>query len=74
MSHARRWLESVQWLHDNDVEYDWLSNISGQDYPVRPLDVVHAELAATTTDAFVEIFDVFDAEQKPGGIVRGRCR
>ena len=74
MSHARRWLETVDWLQRNNVEYDWLSNLSGQCYPVRPLDVVHAELATSQVDAYIETFDVFDPSQTPWGTARGRTR
>lgn len=74
MSHARRWLQTVRWLRAEGVQYEWLSNLSGQDYPVRPLEQVHADLADTTADAFMETFDVFDPEQTPWGISRGTTR
>ena len=73
-SHPRRWLQTVDWLTRNRVEYDWLSNLSGQDYPIRPLSRVHDELAASGADAFLETFDVFDPEQTPWGMARGTTR
>ncbi|HVQ86814.1 MAG TPA: N-acetylglucosaminyltransferase [Actinomycetes bacterium] len=74
MSHARRWLSTVDWLYDEGISFDWVSNLSGQDYPVRPLDLVHAELASSTADAYLETFDVFDPSQTPWGVARGKTR
>jgi hypothetical protein len=74
LSHARRWLQTAQWLAEEGVDYDWLSNLSGQDYPVRPLGDVHRELAASEADAFLEYFDVFDADQSPWGLRLGTTR
>ena len=74
LSHARRWLQTVQWLSDHDVEYDWLSNLSGQCYPIRPLRDVNAELSATRTDAFVETFDTADAAESTWGTDLARTR
>jgi hypothetical protein len=74
LSHPRRWLQTVDWLRANGIEYDWLSNLSGQDYPIRPLTEVHAELAISDADAYVETFDVFDPEQTPWGLARGNTR
>ena len=36
------------------VGFDWLTTISGQDYPARPLEAVERDLAATRFDGFVE--------------------
>jgi hypothetical protein len=60
LSHARRWLQTVAWLDEHGVAYDWLSNLSGQCYPVRSLAAVHAELGETDADAFIETFDTGD--------------
>jgi hypothetical protein len=40
------------------VEFDWLTTISGQDYPARPLEAVERDLATTTFDGFVEGHEV----------------
>jgi hypothetical protein len=74
MSHARRWLQTVEWLMNEGVEFDWLSNLSGQDYPLRPLDQVHAELGASSADAYLEMFKVFDPSSTPWGLARGTTR
>jgi hypothetical protein len=36
------------------LDFSWLSVISGQDYPIRPLKVSEAELRNTSYDAFVK--------------------
>jgi hypothetical protein len=48
-------LLSMQWIEQN-TEYDWLIYISGQDYPVRPLGAIEADLVATKFDGFVYAF------------------
>lgn len=35
-SHIRRYLDTAAWLRDQGLRYEWLSNLSGQDYPLRP--------------------------------------
>lgn len=35
-------------------EFDWLVLLSGQDYPLRPLSLIEADLAASGFDAFIE--------------------
>jgi Core-2/I-Branching enzyme len=39
-------------------DFDWLVLLSGQDYPVRPLPAIEADLARTELDAFVETLPV----------------
>src|SRR4051794_13134119 len=36
------------------ADFDWVTVISGQDYPARPLEAVERELAASPYDGFVE--------------------
>ncbi|MBU1691275.1 MAG: hypothetical protein KJ958_12300 [Gammaproteobacteria bacterium] len=59
-------LISMQWIEKN-LEYDWLIYISGQDYPVRPLIRIEADLAATEFDAFVYAFLYDDPAHWPSG-------
>jgi hypothetical protein len=37
-----------------EAQFDWLTMLSGQDYPARPLEAVERELAATDCDGFAE--------------------
>ena len=68
LSHVRRYLQTVDWLEQQGVDYDWLSNLSGQCYPLRPLAQVHAELESSPADAFVETFDTADPDESTWGL------
>lgn len=46
-------LESFAYALQN-FDFNWLSIISGQDYPVRPLSIAEAELRNSPYDAFVK--------------------
>jgi len=65
-SHTEAILFSMQWIEQN-VEYDWLICISGQDYPVRPLRVIESDLVASEFDAFVYAFLCDDPGHWPTG-------
>ena len=36
-SHLDRYFAAVDWLDANGIDYDWLENLTGQDYPLRPI-------------------------------------
>ncbi len=44
--------QSLQWMLEN-LEFDWVQMLSGQDYPIKPLSEFRKHLAASATDAFV---------------------
>lgn len=69
-------LRALEWVHRH-VEYDWIVLLSGQDYPVRPLAEIEAQLAASGHDAFVEVDAVLapprgmsHADADGGGLAR----
>lgn len=72
-SHIRRYLDVAAHLADRGIDYDWMVNITGQDYPVRPLVEAESELAASGVDGFVEHFPV-DSDESRWGRRRGRDR
>jgi Core-2/I-Branching enzyme len=74
MSHVQRWMATAHWLEREGVEYSWLSNLTGQDYPVRPMADIHRNLEETDADAFIQTFEVMDEEQTRWGVQRGRTR
>ena len=74
MSHVRRWLTTARWLEDEGIAYRWLSNLTGQDYPVRPIPDIHAELERSDADAYIQSFEVLNPEQTKWGVTRGRTR
>src|SRR4051812_49850520 len=44
-------LRSLEWLRSYD--WDWLVLLSGQDYPVRPVPAIEAELLAAPYEPFI---------------------
>jgi hypothetical protein len=63
-SHVDRWLEAVDLLAERGEQYDWLCNISGQDYPLLPLAQAEQELEHGGADAYLQHFPVFGADPK----------
>lgn len=55
-SHVARYLDGLRQVEQAGESFDWVSNISGQDYPVTPLRAAEAELATTQAHAFMEVF------------------
>jgi hypothetical protein len=58
-SHLDRYLAAVDWLDANGVDYDWLENLTGQDYPLRPIPEIEDALAAADYDGFLLYSPVF---------------
>lgn len=67
------YLDAVDWLLSHQVEFDWLINLSGQDYPIQPLSQIEQFLARTSYDGFLECFEVF-SEQSHWSIREGYTR
>ncbi len=58
-SHLDRYFAAVDWLDEHGVEYDWLENMTGQDYPLRPIAEIEERLAASDVDGFLQYAPVF---------------
>jgi hypothetical protein len=58
-SHLDRYFAAVDWLDANGIDYDWLENLTGQDYPLRPIAEIEDALAATDFDGFLLYSPVF---------------
>ena len=58
-SHVDRYFEAVDWLDANGVSYEWLENLTGQCYPVRPIAEIEAALAAADGDGYLLYAPVF---------------
>ena len=56
--------DAISWLLSKKIKFDWLVNISGQDYPTQPLYKVEYFLEKTKYDGFIEYFDAF-SKQSP---------
>ena len=70
MSHVYRWMQS-RGVAGVGNSYTWVSNLTGRDYPIPPLDQVHAELTASAADAYIQTFDVLDADETHWGVAQG---
>jgi hypothetical protein len=69
-SHLTRYLAAVDWLDANEVDYDWLENLTGQDYPLRAIAEIEDALATTDYDGFLLYSPVFP-ERVPADADRG---
>lgn len=58
---VQEYLDTVDWLLSHNIDFDWLINLSGQDYPTQPLSQIEKFLAETSYDGFIEYFEVFSA-------------
>lgn len=47
------YFDTARWLLENNIHFDWLVYLSGQDYPTQPLDRIESFLATTEYDGFV---------------------
>jgi hypothetical protein len=65
-----RYVEAADWLDANGVGYDWLENLSGQCYPLRPIAQIEDTLAALDTDGFLLYSPVFP-ERVPASAEQG---
>ena len=56
------YMDAVNWLFTHNLNFDWLINLSGQDYPTKPLSKIEEFLSHTQYDGFLEYFEVFSPE------------
>ncbi len=52
------YLAALRALEETGLPYDWLTNLSGQDYPVASLRAFEADLASLPADGYLHHFDV----------------
>jgi hypothetical protein len=66
------YLDAIGWLLKHNVEFDWLINITGQDYPTQPLPKIEKFLDETKFDGFLEYFNaVSPLKDNPWGFTEG---
>lgn len=69
------YLDALEWAFSHNIEFDWLINLSGQDYPTQPLPLIEKFLAETEYDGFLQYFDALsDSERNPWGVKETRDR
>jgi hypothetical protein len=52
------YLDLIDWLERQGLAYDWLVNLSAQDYPVTPVPAIEGFLSAASCDGFIRSWDV----------------
>jgi hypothetical protein len=58
-SHLDRYFTAVDWLDERGIEYDWLENLTGQDFPLRPIPEIEDILESTEADGYLQYAPVF---------------
>ena len=58
------YLSALKFIRDRGIDFEWLVNLSGSDYPVSSLRTLSEELAATGTDGFLHHFDVLKEDPR----------
>jgi len=60
-------ISAMRWLETQSKPYHWLVQLSGQDYPVRPMSELEDELERGSADGYFYYFDAFDAVEAAEG-------
>jgi hypothetical protein len=58
-SHLDRYFAAIDWLAEHGIDYDWLENITGQDYPLLPIPEFEEILANSPVDGYLLYAPVF---------------
>jgi hypothetical protein len=64
-SHLDRYFAAVDWLDAHGVDFDWLQNMTGQDYPLRPIADIERVLADSSVDGYLQYAPVFPERTPP---------
>ena len=64
MSIVEAVLRSLRWI-ENNLTYDWIVQLSGQDYPIRPLGELEGRIVGGDVDAYVRHAIVGSTESDP---------
>lgn len=63
---VKAYLDAVDWLFTYNIDFDWLINLSGQDYPTQSLYLFEQFLSETKFDAFLQFRDVLSKDSYYG--------
>jgi hypothetical protein len=58
-THLDRLFAAVDWLRYHGVDFDWLENLTGQDYPLCSISDIEKSLAECEHDGFLQYAPVF---------------
>ena len=64
-SHLDRYFAGIDWLDAHGVEFDWLQNLTGHDYPLRPIADIERVLAESSVDGYLQYAPVFPERTAP---------
>lgn len=67
---AQSYLDAINWFFENKIEFDWLINLSGQDYPTQPIVQIEQFLTQTNYEGFMQYFDVL-SPKNPWSLKQG---
>lgn len=67
------YLDAIDWLERERLPYEWLVNLSAQDYPMKPVATIEATLLGSKCDGFIRYWDVRSA-QSPWSRRKARTR
>ena len=75
-SSIKPYLDTIEWLLTNQLDFDWLIYLSGQDYPTQPTNKIEKFLAQTNYDGFINYWDVLSLGNPwgRGGFWRYYCQ
>jgi Core-2/I-Branching enzyme. len=59
---TKAYLDAIEWLLSNEIEFDWFINLTAQDYPIKPKGYIEEVLSTTEYDGFLEYFHVLSSE------------
>ncbi len=71
---AAAYLDAVDWMLARSIGFDWLTYLSGQDYPVAPLADYEHRLATGGFDGYLRFGDVLSPQGPWGKSRRGHRR
>ncbi len=55
---VERYVKVIEWLNHAGISYEWITNLSGQCYPTRPLALRERAISEGKTDGLLEHFEV----------------
>ena len=62
------YLDALKWARIHQIAFDWVINLSGEDYPTQSLPVIEQFLGLTHYDGFLEHFEAFsNGKENPWG-------
>jgi hypothetical protein len=64
-SHLDRYFAAVEWLDAQGITFDWLQNMTGQDYPLRPIAELERAVADSGVDGYLQYAPVFPERTPP---------